>query len=282
MNNEHLQRNVGHVVKLMPPAHHLNAAGEVEGCPNEDWTIVSVERNRITVRSDAGHTTVLASDHVRNYTSDPKTSSEGTAPRGHLTLLVQLFIGNGEVSAVPAPYPGAGVLPRIDRSRKARTFFAPEFQRAMAKQIAILDRIAANYSQTALGRDSCPGDTWTSLMPHGTEGLTDSAMFHDLSLGDAELLAEFNASLREVTRILENWTATSVMLSEYNAWNVLMHKVQHSLRTGMLAAQRFCPESPYDATMPASGKLVSRAERALSQTDQLRASFIARHTTSPA
>lgn len=37
MNYDQLKRNVGRFVKLMPPACHLNAAGEVEGCPNEDW-----------------------------------------------------------------------------------------------------------------------------------------------------------------------------------------------------------------------------------------------------
>jgi hypothetical protein len=33
MNYDQLKRNIGHSVKLMPPECHLNAAGEVEGCP---------------------------------------------------------------------------------------------------------------------------------------------------------------------------------------------------------------------------------------------------------
>ena len=274
MNYDQLSRNVGRFVKLMPPACHLNAAGEVEGCPNEDWKIEAVERNRIVIRYVAGHAYQLAGDHVRNYTTDPKDEDE---QRGFLTLLVQIYIDGMNVSAVPTPYPGAAVLPRIDHQRKARAFFAPELQRALARQIAILDRVTANYSMTSHGKANCPGDTWMSLIPYPSGTLADATMFHHLPQDDAEMLAEFNAAVREVTNILQSWIASDVPLTEYNAWNFLMHKVERSVRTGMSAARRFCPDCQYDATMPASGTLLTRAERSLSQAEGFRAAFLKRH-----
>lgn len=254
----------------MPPACHLNANGEVEDWPNETWTIVSVGKDNLTIRAEAGHEFTLNSDHVRGYTS-------GSKP--YLTLLVQIFIQGAEVSALPGPFPGAAVLPRIDRARKARAFFAPELQRAIARQVAILDRARANVSVTSHGKSSCPGDTWQSLMPYATSRLSDAGMFHDLQLGDADLIAEFKATVDELAEMLGVWIATSVSVDEYNAWNVLMHKVEHSLRTGLSAAARFCPDVQYDATMPAAGTLRTRVEISLKQASTLRAAFLARQPT---
>lgn len=269
MNYEKLKGNEGAIVRIMPPACHLNADGEVEDWPNEMWTIVSVDTGNATIRSEAGHEFTLNSDHVRGYTS-------GSKP--YLTLLVQIFIQGTEIYALPGPFPGAAVLPRIDRARKARAFFAPDLQRAIARQVAILDRAMANYSGTSHGKPSCPGDTWQSLMPHSTNRLSDVQMFHDLQLGDAELIAEFKAAVDELAELLRAWTATGASLNEYNAWNVLMHKVEHSLRAGILAAARFCPGVQYDATMPAAGTLQRRAELSLTQANTLRAAFLARHS----
>jgi hypothetical protein len=92
----------------------------------------------------------------------------------------------------------------------------------------------------------------------------------------AEALSEFNAAVREIGNILEGWIATDMSLSEYNAWNVLTHKVERSVRAGMMVAQRFCPDKQYDATMPAIGSLLSRADRSLSQAERLRAAFLER------
>ena len=273
MNYEKLKGNEGARVRIMPPACHLNADGEVENWPNEMWTIAAVEESKVTIRTEAGHEIVLNSDHVRGYTS-------GTKP--YLTLLVQIFIQGAEVSVVPSPFPGAAVLPRVDRARKARAFFAPALQRAMARQIAILDRAMANAAVTSHGKPSCPGDTWQSLMPAPTDRLSDPAMFHDLHLGDAHLVAEFKAAVDEIAIMLGSWIATNVPLSDYNAWNVLMHKAEHSLRTGVLAAARFCPEIQYDATMPAGGTLQNRVERSLAQASAQRTAFIARHQAAQA
>jgi hypothetical protein len=104
-------------------------------------------------------------------------------------------------------------------------------------------------------------------------------MFHDLQLCDAELIAEFKAAVDELAGMLGAWIATGVSRNEYNAWNSLMHKVEHSLRAGMLAAARFCPDVQYDATTPAAGTLRARVELSLTQADTLRAAFLARHST---
>jgi hypothetical protein len=67
MNYEKLKGNEGAIVRIMPPACHLNADGEVEDWPNETWTIVSVDKGNATIRSEAGHEFTLNSDHVRGY-----------------------------------------------------------------------------------------------------------------------------------------------------------------------------------------------------------------------
>jgi hypothetical protein len=270
MNYEKLKGNEGATVRIMPPACHLNADGEAQDWPNEPWTIHSVDKSNVTIRTEAGHEFTLNSDHVRGYTS-------GSKP--YLTLLVQIFIQGAEIYVLPSPFPGAAVLPRIDRARKARAFFAPELQRAMARQVAILDRAIVNYSVTSRGDPSCPGDTWQSLMPRSTNRLSDTQMFHDLQLGDAKLIAEFKAAVDELAGMLEAWISTGTSLNEYNAWNILMHKVEHSLRAGMLAAARFCPDAQFDTTSPATGTLRTRVERSLTQADTRRTAFIARNST---
>jgi nitric oxide reductase activation protein len=101
-------------------------------------------------------------------------------------------------------------------------------------------------------------------------------MFERLPEAEAEALAEFSAAGREVGNILQSWIANAASLDDYNYWNFLMHKVERCVRTGMTVAQLFCPENQYDATMPASGTLLARAERSLSHATTLRAAFLER------
>jgi hypothetical protein len=112
--------------------------------------------------------------------------------------------------------------------------------------------------------------------------LSDGECAAGSSSTDTELLAEFYASVREVDDILASWIATAQTLGEYNAWNVLMHKVQHSLRKGELAVRRFDPDRLYDATMPAGGTLLYQSERVLSMADTARTAFMARHAATQA
>jgi hypothetical protein len=126
-----------------------------------------------------------------------------------------------------------------------------------------------------------PTDTWESLQPVQSRLYPDSALFRDLSGGDAAVLAEFYAAVGEVSDLIKHWTGT-VPLTDYNAWNVLMHKVQNCLRLGELVIQKFSPERPFDATMPAGGTLLSSSQRSLMLADQARTSFMERFAAAQA
>jgi hypothetical protein len=71
-------------------------------------------------------------------------------------------------------------------------------------------------------------------------------------------------------------------MTEYNAWNVLMHKVQHSLKFGEVAVQKLCPDRAYDATMPAVGNLLSQSQRVLAAAENARNVFITKFEASQA
>jgi hypothetical protein len=281
MNLEQLKRNVGQQVKLVPPACHLDAAGDPLPSLNENWTIEAVTNDYIEIRTALGQSYRLAKDHVRNFTSDTPSSTDDNR-RGFLTLHVQLFVEGADVSAVPSERPGAAVIPPIDRARRARVVFAAELERAFRRQVEILGRVVPNFSMTSLGKASCPGDTWTSLAPLKPTLYPTAPVFQDLSTTDAELLSEFYAATQEVADLLTRCLAESTSLSEYNVWNYLMHKVEHSLRVGGEAVRRFCPDRRFDATSPAGGTLLSQSERALSIAEQARSAFMGRVTASQA
>jgi hypothetical protein len=80
---------------------------------------------------------------------------------------------------------------------------------------------------------------------------------------------------RDGADLLKHWAGT-IALTEYNAWNVLMHKVEHSLLMGNLAVQKLCPDRAYDATMPAGGTLLSQSQRVLTAADKVREIFMAK------
>lgn len=131
-----------------------------------------------------------------------------------------------------------------------------------------------NYSVTGndlLGNEQSirPGDTWKSLTPFQPRLFPSAPAYRDLSGADATLLAEFYGAVDEVRDIIEHWSDT-VALTDYNAWNVLMHKVQHSLRLGELAVKKLCPDREFDATMPSVGTLLSRSQKALAAADNAR------------
>jgi hypothetical protein len=146
--------------------------------------------------------------------------------------------------------------------------------------VQILDRVVVNFSVTAndlvgIPQTFRPGDTWESLQPVQPHLFPQAAVYRDLSTSDAELLAEFYGAVSEVADLIEHWVGT-MALTEYNAWNVLMHKVQHSLRMGDLAVQKLCPDRAYDATMPAGGTLLSRSLRVLTAANKAREIFISK------
>src|ERR1700730_12725937 len=63
-----------------------------------------------------------------------------------------------------------------------------------------------------------------------------------LSAEDATLLVDFYDSLQEIRDIVNSWVDNQTNTADFNAWNVLMQKVQHNLSIGQSAVQKFCPE----------------------------------------
>jgi hypothetical protein len=243
---------------------------------------MAVTDEYIEINTASGHFYRLGKDHVRSFTTDPHRSTDGFN-HAFLQLHVQLYIRGVDVTAVPNHQPGAPVPPPVNPALKARATFVPELERMFRRQVQILDRVLVNFYVT--GNDMVgahetirPGDTWESLRPVQTRLFPHAAVYRDLSVSDAELLAEFYGAVSEVADLIEHWAGT-VALTEYNAWNVLMHKVQHSLRMGELAVQKLCPDRAYDATSPAGGSLLSQSQRVLTAADKAREVFMAKFAT---
>ena len=282
MNLEQLKKKgPGCRLKLVPPACHLDETGEPLPVQDEDWMIMAVTDEYVEIATDEGFFCRLGNDHIKNFATDPQRAGDGLN-HGFLLLLVQIYVQGTDAEAVPTARPGEALPPPINRFLKARVTFVPELERVFRRQVQILDRVLANFITTAneyLGRQYPvrPTDTWESLRPTLPHLFPDSAPYRDLSASDAELLAEFYGAVREVADLIAHWAGT-VALTEYNAWNVLMHKVQHSLRTGELAVRKFCPNRGYDATMPASGTLLSRSQTTLDAAEKARALYLEKFT----
>jgi hypothetical protein len=258
MNKEQMKNNVGKRVLPQPPARRLQLDGLVQAAPPDDWWLVEEVTPAGVKISDpgSGHFRVLRYDHIHKFTSDqPLDGFE----RGFLTLHVQLVVQGDGVDVVPNARPGESVA-----ELRARVFFVPELQRIFRRQVEILDRVIPNYSQTSHAKGPCGGDSWASLKPFRPDHYPTSPLIQDLDASDSELLAEFYSSVTGIGETLEHWHAMEEPLDNYNAWNVLMQRVLHSIRLGQFAVQRFCPDRPYDAILPACGTLLSRSQRSIS------------------
>jgi hypothetical protein len=281
MNWDKLKRNIGYKVQMVPVACHLDTAGDILPPRGEDWIITSSGADFLEIDAGVGGPYRLGKDHVHHYTSDAHRSADGDN-YGFLTLNVQLFIQGTIIRAVPNSRPGAPVdPPATDKTARARVHFIPEVERRFRRQIQILDRCLVSYGLTSHDKLANPSDTWASLRPSRASLYPNAAPIHDLSARDAELLAEFHSAVDEVDELLDNWTSSST-LPEYNCWNYLMHKVEHSLRMGCNVIHKFCADRQFDATMPASGTLLSRAETGLGRARQARDAFMKRRQTEEA
>ncbi len=161
----------------------------------------------------------------------------------------------------------------------ARTFFASELARIVARQIHILGRAVANFVPASVGKHPLAGDSWASLRPWQPVLYPNSAEFRNLAAEDATLLINYYDSLQEITDIVSSFVDTQP-ITDFNAWNVLMQKLQRNLNIGQKAIQRFCPESQYDAIAPAAGTLLYQSERAISGAQAAQAAHLARHGAS--
>lgn len=275
MNWNMLTQNVGCKVRLVPAACHLDADGDLLPPRGEDWTIASHTADSLEIKTVSGHSYRLAKDAIFSYASDADRS-DAKQKYGFLTLKVQLFIQGSTVNAVPNLRPGEPVdPPAVNKTARARSHFVPELERLFRWQVHVLERCLLNYGLTSHDKPSNPPDTWESLRPKKSRLYPNAAPVHDLSPADARLLAEFYGALDEVDEIVGDWVRMNTAY-EYNCWNFLMHKVEQSLRMGENAIRKFCPDRQYDATMPASGTLLSRSETCLARASQMRTAYIVR------
>src|SRR5712691_4159765 len=63
MNLEQLRRDVGYRVKLVPPACHLDSAGDALPLQDEDWIIMTATDEYIEISAESGHLYRLGKDH---------------------------------------------------------------------------------------------------------------------------------------------------------------------------------------------------------------------------
>lgn len=216
MNIEQLRKKgPGCRVKLVPPACHLDAAGEPLPVQDEDWAIMAVTDEYVEVTTDTGCFCRSGNDHIKNFATDPQRSVDGLN-HGFLLLLVQIYVQGSEVKAIPTSRPGEALPPPVNHALKARATFSPELERVFRRQVQILDRVFANFVTTAneyLGRKYPvrPNDTWESLRPTLPRLFPDSAPYQDLSASDAELLAEFYGAVREVADLIDHWAGTMAL-----------------------------------------------------------------------
>jgi hypothetical protein len=265
-----LPRNVGCKVRLVPAACHLDGDGDLLPPRGEDWTITAHIADSLVIKTDSGQSYRLGEDNIFSFASDADRS-EAMQKYGFLTLKVQLFIQGNTVSAMPNLRPGEPVdPPTVSKTARARSHFAPELERLFRRQVHVLERCLLNYGLTSHDKPSNPPDTWESLRPKRSRLYPNAAPVHDLSPADVRLLAEFYGALDEVDEIIEDWMRKNTAY-EYNCWNLLMHKVEQSLRMGGSAIRKFCCDRQYDATMPASGTLLSRSATCLTHAKDARA-----------
>jgi class 3 adenylate cyclase len=176
------------------------------------------------------------------------------------------------------PLPAETVLSAEERrAEAARRYFAPELARVIRQQIYILGRAVPNFITASIGRPAL-GDRWTSLRPAQPVLYPAAPEFSNLAAADATLLNEFYSLVQEIADIINGWIDNEPPPPPVNAWNFLMQKVRHSLQVGKLAAERFCPDREFDATMPASGTLIARMDAAISTVQPALDAHLAHHT----
>jgi hypothetical protein len=274
MNLNQLKRDVGYRVRLVPSACYVDETGEPTFVQDGDWTITAVNVNEgyVDITGYAGQTFRLGTDHIRSLATD---HSDPEIKRGFLQLLVQLFVYGDKVTAVPNDRPGAAILPPVNAALKARTMFVPDIARLMRRLVYILDRAIVNASITADSVFGGPpsaittGDTWKTLQIADSQPMFSEAAYGDLLTSDAQVLSEFYGGVTQVSELLKE-LMESTPLTDYNSWNVVMHKAEHAIRLGIVVVQKFCPERIYDATMPAVGTLLARAEKTLEHAKSTR------------
>jgi hypothetical protein len=103
--------NIGSHVELQPAACFLDAKGHALPDSSDDWLITEADDTRLRIQNvRTGHETVLAKDHIHHYTSNPHCVTNGQE-HGFLTLLVQLYVQNDQITIKPCLRPGESLAP---------------------------------------------------------------------------------------------------------------------------------------------------------------------------
>lgn len=274
MNAEYLKKAIGVRVQLIPPALHLDAAGNSLPIRDEDWRIDDVTKT-VRLLADSGHVAVLGLDHVQSFYTNPGRIGGGVE-YGFLVLHMQVIVEGNVVRVRPNLRPGQPLDDREQKARIALALFAPEMARILAKQIHVLDRTVANFGQTSLKRPPIQGDSWSTLRPLSPSLYPSAPELRDLPPHASRMLVEFYDAVQGVADLIDDlerrWSPTEV-----NNWNVLMHKVRSTVDLGVRAIEIFSPGRRYASTIPAAGTFVERAAHSTRNMDATLKAHLARH-----
>lgn len=177
---------------------------------------------------------------------------------GALFGAAAIFIGAWVTESTKAAAERAALL---RRQQAARAFFTPELARIAAQQVHILDRLIVNFGEASLGR-VYNEDPLISLRPQSPLLYPGAAQFGDLPELDAVLLVDFYDASHGVSQTVDSWIENKTKI-DFNAYNVLMQMVMHSLKVGVAAIDSFCPDRQYSPLVPVAGKLVDRIEKSI-------------------
>ncbi|GAA0680960.1 hypothetical protein ISN75_19020 [Dyella marensis] len=147
------------------------------------------------------------------------------------------------------------------RADEAKAFLSPELATIVARQTQILDRISANFVTTSVGSPPLEEPLCT-FRPRRPTLFPATADRRDLNSEDAEILVEFYNAIQDIDETIALWERSDTRL-DFNAFNVLLQEVAHSLTLARLAVLRFCPDQRYSAVMLASGTLLNVVDRSM-------------------
>lgn len=112
MNWEHMKKNAGWHVQLVPAACRLDESGRELPQIDDDWIITEVSAAGVRISNTrTGHVTTLGKDHIHHFTSDPDRS-QMEIRHGFLTLTVQVFFQGNNLWVRPNARPGERVRPQ--------------------------------------------------------------------------------------------------------------------------------------------------------------------------
>jgi hypothetical protein len=217
-------------------------------------TVVDDDETAYTV----DRVTTMKRSHESKAT--PFSDREAAAGAALLSVNQSGGLAAGVINAQTIHVHAAAAPTAVEADSRARAVigvFAPELARILAQQIHVLDRAMANFICSSCDQP-LPNDHRSTFRPWRPALYPSAAEFRDLHGPDAALLVEFYDSLNRIEDSLKSWEDGEIPW-DTNLWNVLMQMVEHSVRAGIVAADRFCPGRAYSPTVPAAGTLAERA-----------------------